>query len=75
MLKRGSDRFVFSDLYRITISRPYRVACILIQGTHRLWAVLAAHEFPAKRMAVSEGGTLQHPLYTLRESTYFYEVE
>jgi hypothetical protein len=34
-------------------------------GPHRLWAILPAHDFLAKRNAVSEGAIMQHPVYWL----------
>ena len=35
-------------------------------GPHRLWSAIPAHELLAKRTAVSEGATMQLPVYRLR---------
>jgi hypothetical protein len=61
----SSEHFVVSDLYRVTVPRLYRTL-YTHSGPYRLWAVLPAHDFPARRMAVSEGAIMQHPVYRLR---------
>src|SRR5829696_8142038 len=64
-LNRNSSRFVFSDLYRITVPR---LCSTLHSHTehYRLWSVLPAHDFLAGCIAVSEGATMQHLVYRLR---------
>jgi hypothetical protein len=56
---------VFWELYRVTVSRLYSTL-----HTHSdpygLWSVMPAHELLAKRTAVSEGATMQLPVYRLR---------
>jgi hypothetical protein len=49
---------------RITVPRLYR-SLHTHSGPHRLWSVLPAPDFLARRMAVSEGATLHHPVNRL----------
>jgi hypothetical protein len=55
---------VFSDLYGITVPRLYSTLHTQ-SGPYRLWSSIAAHELQGKRTTVSEGATMQHPVYGL----------
>jgi len=61
-LKRNSDRFVFSDLYRIAVPRLYSTLHTQSES-NKLWLVLPSHNFLASRMAVSEDAIMQNPVY------------
>jgi len=63
-LKRTAGFFVFLDLHRITVPRLYSTLHTH-SGPHKLWSAVAAQEVQAKRTAVSEGATMQHPVYGL----------
>src|SRR5215208_4526331 len=63
-LKPSSERFVFWDLHRVTVSRLYSTLHTH-SWPHKLWSTVAAQEHEAERTAVSEGATMQHPVYGL----------
>src|SRR5215218_8897236 len=63
--KHSSDSFVIWVLHRITVPGPYNRPHTH-SGSHRLWSVLPANDFLARRMAVSEGAIMQLPVYRLR---------
>jgi hypothetical protein len=56
---------VFSDLYGVTVSRLYSTLHTH-SDPYRLWSAIPAHELLAKRTVVSEGATMQLPVYGLR---------
>jgi hypothetical protein len=64
-LKISSERFVFSELYRITVPHLYSTLHTHPKS-HRLWSVLPVHGFLSRPMAVSEGATIQHRVCRLR---------
>jgi hypothetical protein len=53
--------------HRITVPRLYSTLHTH-SGLHRLWSVLPAPDFLARRMAVSEGATLHHPVNQTSEN-------
>jgi hypothetical protein len=61
----SSDRFVFSELYRVTVSRLYSTLHTHSRS-HRLWSVLPAQEVLAGGMRVFEGAIMHLPVYRLR---------